>query len=115
MALRQDISLDLQETWIINIACTDDQGAPLDLTNGDVRFRMDDGGVAVFDLNTSTGVVITNPSGGLASVTITPAAQIAIPIAVDQYQYEFQAVLANGVVSDQVYGALNVTPSLFAV
>jgi hypothetical protein len=115
MALRQDISLDLQETWIINIACTDDQGAPLDLTNGNVRFRLEDEGTILFDLDTSTGIIITNPSAGLANVTITKGAQISASIVVNQYQYEVQTILANGVISDQVYGALNVTPSLFAI
>ena len=61
------------------------------------------------------GVSIGQPTTGLALVAITPAMQTGAtpPFAPGVYAWEGRAALADGTVSTQAYGVLNVRNSLF--
>jgi hypothetical protein len=112
MAAEQNLAFTLGETWEIDFALNDADGADLNLTGASVKFRLSRRGVLCFELTTDgDDVAVDSPSGGLGSITVTPAAQGALYAAV--FDYEVRAVLADGRVTTQDRGALTIEGTLF--
>ncbi len=116
MALQTNIdSFRLGEDWVITINCQDSTGAPLDLTDGDLKFRLADLRLLTLylDLSLNSGVSIPSPASGQAVVLVTAAMQASAGMNAGTYRYEAQAVLVDGSLSDQAAGVFTVADSLF--
>lgn len=115
MSTKKNIEFHIQETWKIFFTCHNADGTAMDLTNCDVFFRLNNGSVVLFTKTNAAGLIITDEVAGTGVVTVSPADQIAAPVAKDKsYLYELR-VNAPTFVSVQAEGALKVLPSLFAV
>lgn len=114
MSVKKNIEFHIQETWKIFFTCHNADGTPMSLTDCAVFFRMNNGSIPLITKTNAAGLIVTDEAAGTGVVTITPADQIAAPVAKDKsYLYELR-VNAPTFVSVQAEGALKVLPSLFA-
>ena len=104
----------LGEDWTITIDCQDSAGEPLDLTGGDLRFRLSDFDQTTLylDLSKAEGVSIADPATGRAVVLITADMQAGLKA--QTFRYDTEAVLGDGTASDQAFGTLPADDSLFS-
>lgn len=115
MATESNLNFRLGETWVIAITCEDAGGTPLALAGADVRFRLATPALSlVLDLAVGSGVSL-GTGAGMATITVTPAMQVAAGVTARLHSYEIRAELADGTVSDQAFGSLNVRASLFSL
>lgn len=116
-----DLTFIEGQPWQIEFTAHDELGEILPLTSGaEVEMRISrtvgvlTGNVLVIDV--TNGVVITNPTGGVAVITITEEAQNSIdpPLSSDDICfYEIRAYL-GGVPEHQASGRLIIENSLFS-
>lgn len=103
-------------TFAFNLAVTQ-AGAEYDLTGATLRmtakYSYDDAdGSAVFTVSSpASGIVITNTSGGLATVTLTPAKTTSLPTNEVSLFYDIQLTNSSGVYSI-ADGILTVLPNV---
>jgi hypothetical protein len=106
------LEFTLNETWLIDFACKDADGVALSLAGGALGFKV--GAPAILSLSSpSTGIVISNADLGLATISVTPAAQAAAGLAAGVYPFEIRATLSDTNVTTQAEGSLVVLPTLF--
>lgn len=112
MATQEHREYPLGVDWIIPFACTDGAGAALDLTGGDVQFRLASEDALLVDLSGGAGVSLdADPTTGLAVILVAVADQAALAAAV--YRFEVRAVLSDGTIVDQAFGSIHAARSLF--
>lgn len=104
MGLRRDWTFDLGEDWPIELVCSEADGVTvLDITSASVRWR--GAGAEV------TGVIRDGPAG---LVTLTaPGAQTA-GLTAGQHSYTVRVTLADGRISDQLFGFITARATEFA-
>lgn len=111
MAVREDHTFDLGEHWIIQITChKDPAGAQiLDISGaGDVAL-----GVAGLVFNKASGnTVIPVGTDGVATITVPPASQSALPLGA--HFYTIRATGADGSIVDQALGMITIQGTPFA-
>jgi hypothetical protein len=113
MSASLDLSFHIGETWRIAFTACDENGVPIDIGGGTVRFRLSNSGVPVLTVSTDDAVSIGDGLGE-AKIEITPAIQTLANI--DEsvtYRYELQIETAAFGTSTQATGKLAVLPSLF--
>lgn len=116
MANEQNLTFVLGEDWEIAFALNDAAGADLDITGGEVAFRLSRRRVEAMLLTTAgSDISIESPSIGLGSIAVTPPDQSAAGIYAAVWDYEVRATLADGRVTTQAFGQITVEPSLFPV
>lgn len=114
------LSFHIGETWEIDFACKQADGAtafPLPLGSV-VAIRFDDatGATPLLTLSSddvASAVTIADATKGTGSIVITPAMQNAAHFAAGVYKYELRVVTLDQT-SVQAEGRLTVLPSLFA-
>lgn len=113
MATKADLTFFLGEDWTIEITCYKADGVTaLDLTGGDVQFRLASGAALLADLKVGQGVTLSGtPTDGMATILLGHAASALLTSG--DFTYEVRAKLADGTISDQAYGTLTVLPSKF--
>jgi hypothetical protein len=104
------LSFVLGETFLINVSCTDGNGAALNLASGSIAFVIDNP-AALTASTATTGLTFVNAALGQALIQITPAMQIAAGLSRGVYPYELRAITSGGVVSVQDQGTLLILPS----
>jgi len=115
MAAIADVSFRVGETWRLDPTMHDSCGAVLDISAAAVKWRLALNGVTLIQLTIGAGIVLVGDgTTGECTITLTPAQQASLNIVAGFYQHECQVVLADGTVTDQFYGYLQATPSLFA-
>ncbi|MDE2439848.1 MAG: hypothetical protein KGP14_02395 [Betaproteobacteria bacterium] len=115
MARRINITRNEAETWVFNCLFYADDGTLLNIT-GATEIEWATGSdlttAPLFSAKLSTGMfVITNATGGAATMTATYAQHSAVTPGI--YQHDCRVTLASGEVTQQFYGNFKVTNSLF--
>ena len=109
MALQKNLAFDLGETWIIDHTSYDYDGVtPLDLTGGSVVLYVKGAITALIGAGNQT-LTLTSPTLGQSRIVVTPAQQTSAGVTVQVARYLIRTTLADGTVSDQNYGAFNIT------
>jgi hypothetical protein len=111
MSTYQDGKFHLGETWLIAGVARDVTGAILPLTGATIQMRLTASGVIALDLVTPTTGTITSGPNGTYQFTITPAQNASL--ALNSYDYEVRATLADSSVAVLNTGKITVLPSKF--
>ena len=112
MATEANLEFVIGETWEIPFELNDAIGEDLDLTAGSVKFRLSRRGVLQFELTTlGSDIGIESPSTGNGTIVVEPSDQSALYPGV--FDFEIRAILSDGRVTTQAYGALTLLRSLF--
>jgi hypothetical protein len=104
------------ETFAITITGTD--GGPFDLTDCEVQFtakrRLDPDEDAVIVKTLDDGIEVTNPSGGLATLSISSGDTSGLPPHRIGLYYDIQITDADGLITTPIEGRLTVRPDVTA-
>lgn len=74
-----DIIIEEGATWVQIITIVDSSGTPMNLTGCTVTFKgYAPGKIIVIDLSTSSGIVLTSPTTGVLTITLSAAATEAL-------------------------------------
>jgi hypothetical protein len=102
------------ENWTIDATMHDSAGNVLNLAGTTVKWRLALNGTLVTELSIGNGITLVN--GGMLGeclITLTPAQQTSLSILQGLYRHEAQVILADGTISDQFEGYVQVIGSLF--
>lgn len=112
MATKQNLAFELGETWVIDLDLEGPDGALAAADVADVQFRLVQDGEIAIDLTMAAGVTVSGTDAAAARIKVSPGHQAGV---IAQLQsYEARAILVDGGIHTQAYGALNVRASLFA-
>ena len=106
MSYRQ-ITMIRGDTRVFTVTMTNDAGAPLDLTDAEIAFTVDD----LFDKSLGDGIAVADPETGIATITIDPA-DTSSSDARRAYSYDVQVTLEDGSVKTPLRGQFVVTPDV---
>jgi hypothetical protein len=110
-----NVTFDKGETWTLDPTMHDSAGLPLNISAATVTWKLvkvDD--TPITTLSIGSGITLVNGgNGGECLIVLTPAQQISLGIVPGFYQHEAQVVLADGTVTDQFYGFVQVLDTLF--
>lgn len=111
-----DLAFPLADTWQLDVTCHDGDFNPLDLTDAVIALRVGAAGVPLISLDSEADAdrfqIVDLATAGRVLVTVKPEDQADLAAGV--YDYELRVVLPGDVISHQLRGTINATPSLFA-
>lgn len=111
-----NLNIYRDRTFQFQIAVTQN-GTTFNLTGAAIRMTAkynytDADGAAVFQLHVGSGITVTSPTGGLATVTIAPSNTSSLPQNPLTLYYDIQVTDASSNVWTVVDGTLYVTPNV---
>lgn len=112
MATLEDITDEffLGEDWIFQFTLNDESGDVLDLTSGEIEFRLQKGSIEKEYSYSNDDITMTDPTLGVAVLVIRPADQD--DFAKGTWNYELWCQLADTTSSIQAKGTLTIANSL---
>ena len=114
---QQDISLHSGDSRTLRITINDDAGAALDITGATIKWQLSKkaadsvepkGAFILSKGTTSTGIEITDATGGICEVTLAPADTEALA---GEFYHELQMTL-DGSVSTVLFGQATIVKDL---
>jgi hypothetical protein len=109
---RNDFALYIGETWTIDGAVRDADGEAVDMSGGTVEFRISTPTALVVKLTSPGEITIAPGAAGLYTIQLDAADGRQSSIVGGVYDYEVDAIAANGAVSVQNRGKITLRPSL---
>lgn len=96
------------DSQTFELTFTDDDGDPLDLTDGAVVMTVEE----LFTKSVGDGITVSAPLTGVATVAVAPADTADCPDYRQGYRYDVQVTLASGVVKTPIRGRFVVLPDV---
>jgi hypothetical protein len=114
MSTKKNIEFHAGETWVLIFTAHNADGTSINLDGTtSTRLRINKGAAVLLTKSVGDGIIIADAAAGRASITITPADQVAAGLLKNKtYSYEIQ-VTTTLFLSVQCEGQLKVLPSLF--
>jgi hypothetical protein len=100
------------DTWSLEIAWTDDEGQPVDLTGATAKMQMRPSAgsaVLVLELSSANGRIAVNPAGKL---NLLVSAEDTGLLPVKSGVYDLEVTFTSGVVKKLIRGSYLVTPEV---
>jgi len=99
------------------ITVTGSAGEPFDLTDCELQFTAkrrltDPDEEAVIVKTSGDGIEVTNPTGGLATMTLTSADTAGLPAHRTGLYYDIQVTDSDGLISTPIEGRMTVRPDV---